>query len=82
MVLSAYIRGSQPSSSSMVQMPVLAPSRMSSRLCLASDLYRSSCSTRAFTSRNAKIALCSSAPFPVTEKWISRFFRPGALSFT
>ena len=68
MVRSVYILGGQPSSSSMVQIPVLAPSRISSRLCLASSLYFSSCSTTAFTSRRAKMAQLVSFVFSVAEK--------------
>ena len=67
-VRSGYILGRQPSSSSMVQMPVLAPSRMSSRLRLASSLYFSSHSTRALASRRAKIAQFSAAVLSVAEK--------------
>ena len=76
MVRSAYILGRVPSSSSMVQMPVLAPSRMPSRLCRASSLYISSCSTTALTSRRAKITRRPSPLFPAAEKWISRCFIP------
>ena len=68
MVRSAYILGGQPSSSSMVQIPVRAPSKMSSKLCLASSLYFSSCSTSALTSRWAKIAQFSVAVVSVAEK--------------
>ena len=82
MVRSVYILGWQPSSSSMVQMPVRAPSRMSSRLRRASRLYFSSCSTTALTSRRAKIAQFSSPGLSVAEKWSSRCLSPQELSFT
>ena len=82
MVRSAYILGGQPSSSSIVQIPVRAPSRMSSRLRLASSLYFSSCSTTALTSLWAKIAQFSASVLSVAEKWISRYFSPEKLSFT
>ena len=82
MVRSAYIRGGQPSSSSMVQMPVRAPSRMFSRLRRASRRSFSSWATTALTSRRAKMAQFSSAVFSVAEKCISRCCIPQEASFT